>query len=65
MKILINTSGLTNGDIDFSEFKKMGEVEFFEEVEREVLFSLVADADALIVDKVRRGFRHGLQPYRP
>lgn len=52
IKILINTSGLTNGDIDFSEFEKTGKVVYFEEAEREELFSLVADADALIVNKV-------------
>lgn len=52
MKILINTSGLTNGDIDFSEFEKIGEVTYFEEVEREKLYSLAADCDALIVNKV-------------
>lgn len=51
MKIAINTSGLGK-DIDLSEFEKMGEAIYFEEVEREELFRLASDCDALIINKV-------------
>lgn len=52
MKILINTSGMSNGDINFSEFEKLGEVKYFGEVPRDELFALGKDCDAVIVNKV-------------
>lgn len=52
MKILINTSGMSNGDINFSAFEALGEVKYFGEVPRAKLFSLAADCDAIIVNKV-------------
>lgn len=52
MKILINTSGMTNGDLDFSEFEKLGDVKYFGEVSRKRLYSLAADCGAIIVNKV-------------
>lgn len=50
MKIALNTSGL--GDSDLSEFEELGEVVYFGEAEREELFRLAADCDALLVNKV-------------
>lgn len=50
MKIVLNTSGL--GDADYSEFEKMGKVEYFGEIEREELFRIASDCDALIINKV-------------
>ncbi len=52
MKIAVNTSGMTNGDLDFSELEKLGEIKFFGEISREELFALASDCDALIVNKV-------------
>ena len=53
MKIAINTSAVSyNGDVSFSEFEKLGEVKYFGEISREELFSLCADCNALIVNKV-------------
>lgn len=51
MKIAINTSGLGD-DTDYAEFEKLGEIIYFGEVERDELFRLVSDCDALIVNKV-------------
>lgn len=51
MKIAINTSGLGD-DTDYSEFEKLGEIIYFGEEERNELFRLVKDCDALIVNKV-------------
>lgn len=51
MKIAINTSGLGD-DTGYSEFEKLGEVVYFGEVERDELFRLVKDCNALIVNKV-------------
>lgn len=52
MKIALNISALTNGDMDFSEFEKLGEIKYFGEISRSELFELVSDCDALIVNKV-------------
>ncbi len=52
MKIAINTSAVTNGDLDFALFEKLGECKFFGEITREELFALCADVEALIVNKV-------------
>lgn len=53
MKIAINTSAVTHdGDLDFSEFESMGDVIYFGEVARKKLYSLIRDADALLVNKV-------------
>ena len=52
MRIAINTSAVTNGDLDFKLFEKLGECKFFGEITREALFALCADADALIVNTV-------------
>ncbi len=51
MKIAVNTSALTNGDMDFSEFETLGEIKFFGEIPREELKSLAADCDAIVVNK--------------
>ncbi len=54
MKIAINTSALSyrDGDIDYSGFEKLGEVVYFGEVDRDELFRIVSDCDALVVNKV-------------
>lgn len=52
MKILLNTSALGEEDMDFSGFKALGEVAFFGEVERDTLYKLAGDCDAIIVNKV-------------
>lgn len=52
MKILINTSGMSKGDIDFSPFEKLGETKYFGEVCKSELYRLAADCDAIIVNKV-------------
>ena len=52
MKILINTSALSEQDIDFSEFATLGETRFFGEVPREELYALAKDCEAVIVNKV-------------
>ncbi len=52
MKIAINTSAMTNGDLDFSAFEELGETTLFGELPRDELKKLVADCDALIVNKV-------------
>lgn len=52
MKIAINTSGMDNGDIDFSDFERLGEVKYFGELSRGELFRLAADCDAIVVNKV-------------
>ena len=51
MKIALNTSGLGE-NADLSEFEKLGEIIYFEEVEREELLRIVSDCDALLVNKV-------------
>lgn len=51
MKIALNTTGLGE-NADLSEFEKLGETVCFEEVEREELFRLASDCDALIINKV-------------
>lgn len=52
MKIALNTSGMTNGELDLSAFEKLGEVKYFGEVSREELFELAKDCDALLVNKI-------------
>lgn len=53
MKIAVNTSALTiNGDMDFSDFEKLGEVKYFGELPREEIFRVCADCDAVVVNKV-------------
>lgn len=52
MKIAVNISALSNGDLDLSEFEKLGEVKFFGDVSREELFELCSDVGALIVNKL-------------
>lgn len=51
MKIAINTSGLGK-ETNLSEFEKLGETVYFEELQREELFRLVSDCDAIIINKV-------------
>lgn len=52
MKIAINTSAMTEGDLDFSEIEELGEVKYFGEISRKELFELAADCDAMVVNKV-------------
>ena len=52
MKIALNTSGMTNGELDLSAFEKLGEVKYFGEISREELFELAKDCEALLVNKV-------------
>ena len=52
MKIAVNTSALTKGDLDFSELEKLGEIKYFEELGREELYALAAGCEAIIVNKV-------------
>lgn len=51
MKIAINTSGLGD-NVDLSEFEKFGEAVYFAEIEREELFKLASDCDAIIINKI-------------
>ncbi len=52
MKIAVNTSGMTCGDLDFSEFEELGEVKYFDVITRDELFGLASDCEAIIVNKV-------------
>lgn len=52
MKIAVNTSAISNGDLDFKRFETLGECKFFGEIPREELFALCKDVEALIVNKV-------------
>ncbi len=52
MKVALDISAVTCGDIDFSSFEELGEVVLFDEPSREELYALTADADAIIVNKV-------------
>lgn len=52
MKIAINTSAVTCGDIDFSPFEALGEVKFFGELTKEQQKKLISDCEALIINKV-------------
>lgn len=52
MKIALNTSGMTNGELDLSAFEKFGEVKYFGEISREELFALAGDCEVLLVNKV-------------
>ena len=51
MKIAVNTSGLGE-NADLSAFEKLGETVYFGEIEREELFRLAADCDAIIINKI-------------
>ena len=52
MKILINTGGLSNGDIDFSEFEKLGEVTYVGETAREEYIKLARESEVILVNKI-------------
>lgn len=52
MKIAINTSAITNGDIDLSVFESFGEVKFFGELTKREQCEFISDCDAVIVNKV-------------
>lgn len=52
MKIAIDFSSVTNGDLGFEEFEKLGECVYFGVIPRDELFALAADCDAIIVNKV-------------
>lgn len=52
MKIAVNTSAITRGDIDFSPLESLGEIKYFEEIPKEELKRLTSDCEALIVNKV-------------
>lgn len=52
MKIALGTSGMTNGDLDLSEFEKLGEVKYFGELPREEIIKIASDCDALLINKV-------------
>ena len=52
MKIAIDYSSVTNGDLGFEEFEKLGECKYFGVIPRDELFALAADCDAIIVNKV-------------
>lgn len=52
MKIAVNTSALTKGDLNFSELEKLGEIKYFGELPREELYKLASDCGAIIVNKV-------------
>ncbi len=43
---------MTNGDIDFSEFEKMGEVVYVGEVSRAEFIEKASDCDAMVVNKI-------------
>lgn len=51
MNILIHTAGITNGDVDFSPFLSLGNVEFLGEVPREQFLSKLSDKNAVVVNK--------------
>ncbi len=53
MKIAVDISAVTAGDMDFSPIERLGETVYFDEPTREELFSLAADCNAIIVNKVR------------
>ena len=52
MKIAIDYSAVTNGDLGFEEFEKLGECVYFGVIPREELFALAKDCDAILVNKV-------------
>lgn len=52
MKIAINTTAMTVGDLDFSGFEALGELTCFGEVTRAELKNITRDCEALIVNKV-------------
>ena len=52
MKIAVNTSAISDNDLDLSVFETLGECKFFGEVSRKELFEICSDVEALIVNKV-------------
>lgn len=52
MKIALDIAAITNGDVDFRPFEELGETVFFAEPARAELYSLAADCDAIIINKV-------------
>ncbi|MCD8307291.1 MAG: D-2-hydroxyacid dehydrogenase [Clostridia bacterium] len=52
MKVALDISAVTCGDIDFTPFEELGEVVLFNEPSKEELHALAADTDAIIVNKV-------------
>ncbi|MCD8294259.1 MAG: D-2-hydroxyacid dehydrogenase [Clostridia bacterium] len=52
MKVALDISAVTCGDIDFTPFEEIGEVVLFNEPTKAELYSLAADIDAIIVNKV-------------
>ncbi|MCD8287008.1 MAG: D-2-hydroxyacid dehydrogenase [Clostridia bacterium] len=52
MKVALDISAVTCGDIDFTPFEELGEVVLFNEPTREELYALAAGIDAIIVNKV-------------
>lgn len=52
MKIVIDNAAFSSGDIDFDEFKALGEVTYINEPSREELYATANGCDAIIVNKV-------------
>ncbi len=52
MKIAVDVAAVTAGDIDFSEFERLGEVEYFNCLPRSELAALFSQCDAVVVNKV-------------
>lgn len=52
MKIAIDTAAVTNGDLNFDEFEKLGECVYFNDLPRAELKALVGGCDAILVNKV-------------
>ncbi len=52
MKVALDTSAVTCGDIDFTPFEELGEIVLFNEPSKEELYALASDIDAIIVNKV-------------
>ena len=52
MKIAVNDSAVTRGDIDFSAFENLGETKFFGEISTKKLYALARDCEAIVVNKV-------------
>ncbi len=52
MNIALDISAVTAGDIDFSDFSALGDVKLFENLSKKKLYELVADREAVVVNKV-------------
>lgn len=52
MKIVIDSAAFSSGDINFDDFKALGEVVYINEPTREELFATARGCDAIIVNKV-------------